>query len=153
MKPTNESGYSLIELLMALWITAVALAIALPGFVRAMEYAQLQNTVAHVLSDIQLQQVRAVELQCFQEVRFAPFSDYYERFGSRQGVLSWTQFATPTRYEEGYLHLAEPNLRFDDQGDVSESGQIGLMSPRGEILDVVVYLQFGAIRLVHHMIS
>ncbi len=142
-----------MELLMALWIMGVAMAMVIPNFMRAIDHAHLQKTAGEVVCDLRLQQVKAQELQSFQEVRFAPFSNFYQLYGDGEGVLSTSTFEPTTSYFEGYLHLPQPTVRFDDNGNVSESGQIGFVDPEGDVMNLVVHLQYGEVEILHHMVQ
>ena len=148
-----ERGFTLVELMVSLWIGAVILAVAIPNFVTALDRVNLARTTATVLENLRDQQSLAQKLLAYQEVRFAPFSNYYVLYGYGTGYGSDFQFAPQITYAEGYLHLPQPNIRYDDAGTVSESGQIAFTDTEGDVLDIVVYLQSGETRILHHMIG
>ncbi|MCY0893120.1 MAG: prepilin-type N-terminal cleavage/methylation domain-containing protein [Acidibacillus sp.] len=148
----NEDGFSLIEVLIALVIWAIVIAIALPDFIGLLDGAQLQQTALQIVSDLRSQQMKAEQVQLYQEVRFAPFNTYYFLYGNGTGYEAFKSFDWPTTYYDGYLHLQSPTVRYDDYGNVSESGQIGLVDPFGHIQNIVLYLQYGDMRLTSHML-
>jgi len=138
---------------MVLLIWSIAAAVALPNIMALYDWSALQNTASQTMSDLRSQQLRAEDLAQYQEVRFAPDQGWYFLYGDLVGVEQFRLFAWPTTYFEGYVHLPEPTVRFDDYGTVSESGQIGFVSPTGRVADIVLYMQYGEMRLVSHMVS
>ena len=150
---TGQGGYTLVELAVALSVAAIALAVALPAFKASADKAQLQATAARLFADLAAAQAKAADIQEYQEIRFAPFADYYMLYAAGGVYEGATSFLAPTRYFEGYLHLPEPTVRFDDLGHVSESGQIALEDPEGDVRDIVVYMGYGSLHGLHHTIG
>lgn len=149
----EEHGFSLPETLVALFIAVVTAAVALPDFHVIFDRTRLDLTADCLASDLATSQATAVDLGEYDEVRFSPFGDTYQTYldGGRYGPMK--AFAAPTRYFEGYLHLPEPSLRYYSTGTVSESGQIGLVDPEGDVRDLIVSLGFGVLRQYRHMVS
>ncbi len=139
-------------MLLSLAIWAIVIAIALPNFIGLLDSANLQQTALQVVSDLRSQQIRAERFQTYQEVRFAPFNNYYLLYGNGTGYEGFKIFVWPTHYFDGYLHLNYPTVRFDDNGDINESGQIGFSDSFGHTQNIVIYLQYGDMRLIPHMI-
>ena len=148
----DEHGFSLAETLVGLFISVVMAMVALPDFHVIFDRTRLDLTADCLASDLATAQVTAVELGEYEEVRFAPFGDTYQTYldGGRYGPVR--TFASPTRYFEGYLHLPEPSLRYYGTSTVSESGQIGLVDPEGDVRDIIVSLGFGVLRQYRHMV-
>jgi len=142
----KDAGFSLIEMLTALVVLSIVSVIALPNFIRAVDRANLYAATYAIAATMHIQQARAISQQGFQEIRFAPFANYYDLYSSGVGFTAVVSFPSGIRYEDGYLHLPEPTLRYNNRGDVSESGQIGLIDPEGDKLTIVVLLQSGTIR-------
>lgn len=138
-----QAGFSLIEVMVAVAIATVIMAVALPDFSRAMDRAYLWQTTCQVVGDLRDQQARAYAVQAYQEVRFAPFANYYELYSDGIGYTSFVSFAPRITYEDGYLHLSEPTVRFNLAGDVSESGKIGFVDPEGDKQTIIICLQSG----------
>lgn len=120
--------------------------------VAAQDRGALDATQAHIAADIALSQVTAADQQSFQELRFAPGVPEYTLYANGRGFGDQYRFVPPTRYAEGYLLLPQPYLRYDDLGQVSESGQIGLVDPEGDVRDLVVYLGDGVVRTTDGLI-
>ncbi len=148
----EEHGFSLVETLVALFIAVVMAAVAMPDFRAISDRTRLDLTAACLASDLATAQATAVDLGEYEEVRFAPFGDTYQTYldGGRYGPMK--TFAAPTRYFDGYLHLPEPSLRYYSTSTVSESGQIGLVDPEGDVRDIIVSLGFGVLRQYRHMV-
>ncbi len=149
----DDRGFSLIETVVAVFLSAVMAAIAWPDFRSMYDRGQLDVTSDRLVADLSTAQVVAFDLDKYEEIRFAPFGDYYQIYLDGAGYESFRAFASPTRYFEGYLHLPEPYLRFYGSGGVSESGQIGLVDPEGDVRDIVVSLGFGVLRPYRHMVG
>ncbi|PWI58810.1 pilus assembly FimT family protein [Sulfoacidibacillus thermotolerans] len=149
---TDDFGYSLLEILIGLMIFAMLSALVLPNVTALLDSANLHQTALQVLSDLRMQQLRAEEFQAYQEVRFAPFAPYYFLYGNSGRFEKYQPFSWPTDYYDGYLHLPNPTVRFDDLGNVSESGQIAFTDPLGGVQNIVLYLQYGDMRMTTHML-
>ena len=148
-----DQGFTLVETVVVLLIWSIAAAVALPDIMALYDWAALQDTAAQTVSDLRTQQLRAEDFGRYQEVRFAPEQGWYVLYGDVVGVERFRLFVWPTAYFEGYVHLPEPTVRFDIYGTVSESGQIGFVSPTGRVADIILYMQYGELRLASHMES
>lgn len=148
----GEHGFSLAETLVALFVAVVMSVIALPDFRAIFDRTQLDLTADRLVSDLATAQATAMDAGGFCGVRFAPFGDTYQVCSPGRWFGPTVAFAAPTRYFEGYLHLQEPYLRYYSTGTVSESGQVGLVDPEGDVRDVIVSLGFGVLREYRHMV-
>lgn len=142
----RDAGYSLAEMVLALAIWGMALAVAMPGFAAAMDRARLSEAVYDAAGALRTAQTRAEKTGEFQEVRFAPFEPFYFLFSPTRGFSGPVYLPAPTRYFEGYLHLPQPTVRFDRRGEVNQSGEIWFEDPEGDVRGLTVYMQFGALR-------
>ncbi len=147
------AGFTLLESMISLWIVSIVLVIVLPDFVASFDRAQLRLTTQQVVSQLCLQQMKAIQWQRYEEVRFEPYGLYYQLYDPILGIGPRLPFTGRTEYFEGYLHLPLTTIRYDARGFVNQSGQAAFVSPEGDIQNIVIYLQYGGLRLLPHMIT
>ncbi len=152
-KKSAEDGFTLFESMVSLWIVSVVTACTLPGFAGAFDRAELRTTTAQIVSQLCLQQARAIQWQHYEEVRFSPYQPFYQLYDPVTGAGPVIPFGAKTGYAEGYLHLPVSTVRYDALGFVNQSGQAALTSPEGDVQNVVIYLQYGEMRILSHMIT
>ncbi|MCY0876329.1 MAG: prepilin-type N-terminal cleavage/methylation domain-containing protein [Firmicutes bacterium] len=150
---TAEQGFSLIEVMVALAVSTLLMAIALPDFSALVDRAFLFNTTCEIVGDLRDQQALARAQQAYQEVRFAPFAPYYQLYSDGIGYTRYTGFDPGVMYEDGYLHLPQPTVRYNLAGNVNESGKIGLADREGDKQTIVVCLDSGELRFTHGLLG
>lgn len=138
-----EAGFTLLEATVALAIWGMLAAVTLPGFIHASHVADLRSTTRRLVADLRTAQAKARAYARYEEVRFAPYANFYYLFDIRSGVRGPVYFRSSTEYFDGYNHLPLPTLRFDDYGDVNQSGRVMLVDPEGDLAEIVIYMQFG----------
>lgn len=146
MCDARQCGFTLLEVWIALVIVAIASCVALPVCVHSVDRAKLLDTGYTLAEQLRLQQMAALTRQEYQEVRLTPEGNTWTLYGNQAGYEGVGFFSPGITYEDGYLHLPEATVRFIDTGNVSESGQIGLVDPEGDKFAIVVCLGSGALR-------
>ncbi len=146
------AGFTLLESMVSLWIVSLVTVVVLPDFVTSFDHAQLRLTAQQVVSQLCLQQIKAIQWQRYEEVRFEPYGLFYQLYDPVLGIGPLLPFAGRTGYFEGYLHLPLTTVRYDARGYVNQSGQAALVSPEGDIQNIVIYLQYGGLRVLPHML-
>jgi len=146
MCDARQSGFTLLEVSVSLLIVAIASSVALPVCVHSLDRARLLETGYTLAEQLRLQQMSALTRQEYQEVRLTPEGNSWTLYGNQVGYEGVGFFSPGITYEDGYLHLPEPTVRFIDTGTVSESGQIGLIDPEGDKFAIVVCLGSGTLR-------
>lgn len=144
----REAGFSLLEMVMALAVFGVGLALVIPAVSTARDHGSLDTVIWQVVTDLRNQQMVAEKTQSCQEIRF-PFvgSTYYLFDGAALKYTGKREFTPPISYYEGYLHLPQTSVRFLPNGDVNQGGQIILKDPEGAVRNTVLYLQYGDMRV------
>jgi type II secretory pathway pseudopilin PulG len=146
-----NGGFSVLEMLLVLFVTAVALMIALPAFRALTGRANLMVAQQQVVAALRVQRARAVAWQRDESVQFNLAYPCIVLYAPVSGWTCAIPLGSGLRYFEGYPHLPSFCVRYDGRGTVNEGGQIGLLDERGEIGDVVLYLGDGVARTQNHM--
>ncbi len=147
MKMKKDNGFTLLELVIAIFLFGVGLSIVLPGFVSAKDHAALETSAWQIVSDLRTQQMLAQTKQVYQEIRFLPYSETYYFYDGSNGHFTPRTISSPIFYFEGIVHLPSSTVRFNPLGNVNEGGQIIIQDPEGAIRNAVLYLQYGDIRM------
>lgn len=147
------AGFTLLESMVSLWIVSLVTVVVLPDFIASFDRAQLQLTTQQIVSQLCLQQMKAIQWQRYEEIRFQPYGSNYQLYDPAVGIGPLLPFAGRTGYFEGYLHLPISTVRYDTRGYINQSGQAAFVSPEGDIQNIVVYLQYGGLRVLPHMIT
>ncbi|WP_067712536.1 prepilin-type N-terminal cleavage/methylation domain-containing protein [Ferroacidibacillus organovorans] len=142
----SDKGFSLLEMTLTIAVISVALGFAMPDVLHTLQRANVWSTSAIVASDLRATQVRAEWSGRFQDLRFDPQGTQYYRYDSQIGAFDSAQFAPFVEFEQGYLHLQSPYIRYYSSGDVSESGTVYFQDAFGDLSGFTLYLGRGEIR-------
>ena len=143
----NDNGFTLLELMIAIFLFGVGLSVMLPAFVSAKDHAALETSAWQIVSDLRTQQMRAQIKQVYQEIRFPSYSETYYFYDGAGGQFTPRTIASPIYYYEGFVHLPSSTVRFNPLGNVNQGGQIIIQDPEGAVRNAVLYLQYGDIRM------
>ncbi len=145
----NDNGFTLLELVIAIFIVGIGLSIVLPVFISARDHAALETSAWQIVSDLRTQQMSAQFKQVYQEVRFLPYSNTYYFYDGSNGSFTPKTIASPIAFYEGIVHLPSSTVRFNPLGNINEGGQIIIQNPEGAMRNAVLYLQYGDIRMAY----
>lgn len=143
MKPAPKSpGFSLLELLVAIGIAAMLLAVSVPGGLRFYESMQYRQAVRDVLTMLGSAREQSINLGKPQDVSFDPL----------QGQISYARdtIALPEDFNLTITSAAEVNrerlgvIRFYPEGG-SSGGDVSLESPSGRGVIISVDWLMGAV--------
>ena len=140
---SGESGFTLLELVIAIFLFGLGLSIILPSFITARDHAVLEVSMWQIVSDLRTQQMQAEQDQMYQEVRFPLVGNTYYLYNGASGLFTGRMIEPPISYYEGILHLPQSTIRFNALGNVNESGQIIIQDPEGAIRNAIIYMQYG----------
>ncbi|WDL97006.1 pilus assembly FimT family protein [Alicyclobacillus sp. ALC3] len=127
----------------AMFVTVLTLALAVPAFLRVWSTLQLTETRQLLLDNLRFAQEEGQSSGTFGAVRMAKYAPRYGTFvGGKQ--LSTTVFAPGINYVDGYLQMQNGNLTYDQLGNCQVSGVIRLTNGVQE-LDITTYMGAGLI--------
>ena len=144
---SRESGFTLLELVIAIFLFGLGLSIILPSFMTARDHAVLEVSMWQIVSDLRTQQMQAEKDQMYQEVRFPLTGNIYYLYNGASGLFTGRKIEPPISYYEGIIHLPQPTIRFNVLGNVNESGQIIIKDPEGAIRNTIIYMQYGDMKV------
>ncbi len=140
----RSSGFTLMEVMIALGILAMVLAVATPAGARMYENMQYRSAVRDVMSTLNAARISAVSGGTAQDVLVRP--------RQKQMVAGGKTSQLPASVEVQVLGAAELNrdeggvIRFYPDGSAS-GGAVGLTSPQGKLTELQVDWLLGRVDL------
>jgi Tfp pilus assembly protein FimT len=141
----NRAGFSLIEMVLFLFLAGILLAIGGYGYLQWVPRYQMERAVQYIVGDMQLARMKAIGENCFYRLRFSPSDDSYmlER-EAVSGASRWPGIqegpSRQFRHPQNPYHC--PGIQME-----SSSGQ-PVFSPRGTAVGTTVILKNTAARKV-----
>ena len=143
MRPmqSNNAGFTLLELVVAMSIVIITLGIGLPTSTALLTHVNLFATRDEMITQMRLTQADAMVYNQPGIIWFAPFNQYYWRtLGST--FLNETNFYPGVAYANGYLSINARRLSYDNLGDAQIAGTIRFASGRQEA-DIRLFMGAG----------
>ena len=147
----KHSGFTLLELCVAIAIFAILSAVAVPSFIKWLPRQKLNSAAREVLSSIEYIKLRAVKENADTAIAFNPASESYTVFldngagvNAGNGVLDGDEVVIKSGQMPAGVHLTDTTfpadtLRFDRRGFPSGvSGSINLINSLGEAKSITV---------------
>jgi type IV fimbrial biogenesis protein FimT len=116
-----SSGFTLVELLVAIGLMAILLAIATPSFLEWRKNVQYKEAADGVLSALRLARTNAISQNRQNRVEFNPVAGSYQ---ITQGDRSYDSSSWPTVRQEWVTLPASITMRTGEDCDVSSNGNI-----------------------------
>ncbi|MCL6637654.1 MAG: hypothetical protein K6T26_06880 [Alicyclobacillus sp.] len=136
-----EQGSALLEWTVAVWLTAMASAIAALVTGPWLARQQLMHTALSFVWDCRLAQAEAERTAGTAEVDLAPYSPRYSVYHSALWIKT-VAFDDGVQYHDGYLQMGTGRVPFNAQGDSTTGGVVRWVD-QGQELDVTLYLGAG----------
>ena len=129
---TNEGGFSLVELLVVLFIVSITASLAAPGVSRWLEDYRVKTTSRQLVSDLQFAKMKAVAEKIEYRVSFEGANRRYriEKGDSSLGSTTWNQVGIYRSLSDG----ANPYYARDVGLTDNFANHLVLFSPMGQAL-------------------
>ena len=139
--PVGSSGFSLLEVMMVLAITAFPMTLLTTALISLEREMALQATASQLLAQLRSMQNLAATSDAYAEVWLDPYDTGYRLLHGTQ-VLEADSFATGVNYVDGYLELPVHVVTYDNLGNAQVAGVISLTDGRHEE-DLHLYMGAG----------
>jgi prepilin-type N-terminal cleavage/methylation domain-containing protein len=125
--PRSQDGFSLLEVVVAMALVAIAAAIGLQCLLSAIDYHRLLLTRDNVLWGMRWCQQKAVTAGTDTNFRFSMYTPQFSMYVGPDRVF---QYAYPpgVNYKDGYLQLQTGNIRYSPQGSSQVGGNVQLVA-------------------------
>lgn len=140
----SELGYTLLELLLALFILSMLFALTLPSLKRLFQHHELDVSARMIATEIRSDQMSAWSHGDVQEIWFNRFKPQYQLWRNGQ-FTGQVKLPDTIQYLNGYLEPSSAVFRFDTTGVLTGGGQVRLLNKLREGADLNVYLITGTV--------
>jgi prepilin-type N-terminal cleavage/methylation domain-containing protein len=141
----KQRGFTILELVTALFILGLLLAISGYGFNRIIPRLHLEGAVQTVISDLRSARMKAIGRNCYYRIQFFPGQEGYliER-ASESGSSRW-----PGQPEGPARQFSNPaGLYYQPRVDLVSSSRDPVFSPRGTVLGTTLVLRHSGLQKV-----
>jgi type II secretory pathway pseudopilin PulG len=121
----NDDGFSLLELAVTLWITVIAIGIAVPAWNHLERQHALTATSQNLLWTLRKEQSWAVSQAQTATVDLYPYQPAYDIYHN-VNLLSHQTFEVPVHYVDGYLQMPSHRISYGPSGASDVMGTITL---------------------------
>jgi Tfp pilus assembly protein FimT len=135
------AGFTLLELVVALFITGLSVGLAVPACGAVLSDQALVSTTVDLLAHLRYAQTAGQALDSYGWVRMSKYTPTYTTLISSVPVDT-VQFASGVNYVDGYLELGTGSLMYDNLGNGQVGGVIRLTNGRAE-RDIDLYIGCG----------
>ncbi len=130
--PTNQKGFSLIELSVVLSIITLITMISIPLFVNYQKNTKLRSEARILVTNLRLTQQLAVTEQIVYNLTIYPSDNEYKIINSQTSEINKTVELNPEVTINAVNNLTDNTVSFNPTGAVAQSGDIVLINTRNE---------------------
>ena len=130
--PTNQKGFSLIELSVVLSIITLITMISIPMFVNYQKNTKLRSEARVLVTNLRLTQQLAVTEQIVYNLTLYPSDNEYKIINSQTSEINKTVELNPEVTINAVNNLTDNTVSFNPIGAVAQSGDIVLINTRNE---------------------
>lgn len=138
-----DSGLTLIETAVVLFLSGLFMALSLPYGVRLVSHQYLMHTQEVLTYDLRLSQQSAQTIGSYTRVWLSMYSPNYKVFNGPTLIRN-CQFDPGVNYRDGYLQLTTGQIIFDQLGNAQVGGVIRLVNEHEEA-HINLYLGSGLV--------
>jgi len=134
----QSKGYSLIELIVVLFLTSMIVSIGIASFRHPMARYELSLTARQIENDLDTSRQQAMTNQQAWTVQFAPWNPRYSVWDGMKEVKT-VVLPPGINYWDGYVGLNRYDVDFNYVGATRSGGRITLVNSYGDRISIVVY--------------
>ncbi|PWK06285.1 prepilin-type N-terminal cleavage/methylation domain-containing protein [Tumebacillus permanentifrigoris] len=139
-----EHGYTLLELLVTLFLLSSLFAMTFPSLKRLFQHYELDVSARQLATQMRNDQMSAWSRADVQEIWLNRFKPQYQLWRNGQ-FTGQVKLPDTIQYLNGYLEPSAAVFRFDATGVLTGGGQVRLLNKLREAADLNVYLTTGTV--------